>query len=282
MTVSSHTYHPRAAQRRRRFRILAIAWLAIISMHGAATAQTKISIGFLGEPASDGYAGAKLGLDEANSMGEFLGLQFSLVNEIDNETKGLATLSAILTTRVGDDLRQLSARVNIPVFDVRSTDDSLRAECLGNVFFMRPSDSMLMDAAHQWQSKHPDRPGRIAAWQSKSGKYAATQLNDRYRDAFGRAMSDEAWSGWAAVKLIAETVARDPTVRDAALIKTLRDNTSLDGSRGAELSFRETGQLRQPLWILDNTTGAPLGEAPVRGVANPADLDSIAHVGCAK
>ena len=47
------------------------------------------------------------------------------------------------------------------------------------------------------------------------------------------------------------------------------------------MSFRVTGQLRQPLLLVEN--GKLLNEeAPVRGVVDPDDYDSLGITGCSK
>jgi hypothetical protein len=45
------------------------------------------------------------------------------------------------------------------------------------------------------------------------------------------------------------------------------------------MSFRKNGQLRQMLLIVEGPS--IVGEAPVKGVVNPADLDSLGPVDCA-
>ncbi|MDY6982158.1 MAG: hypothetical protein SV422_03630, partial [Pseudomonadota bacterium] len=58
------------------------------------------------------------------------------------------------------------------------------------------------------------------------------------------------------------------------------DGLVFDGQKGLNQTFRNNGQLRQPLLLVD-ANGELLGEAPVRGVANVDDLDSLGLPGCA-
>jgi len=44
------------------------------------------------------------------------------------------------------------------------------------------------------------------------------------------------------------------------------------------MSFRDTGQLRQTLLLVEN--GEIVAEAPVRGVVDPDDLDSLGLRAC--
>jgi hypothetical protein len=46
------------------------------------------------------------------------------------------------------------------------------------------------------------------------------------------------------------------------------------------MKFRATGQLSQILLIIEN--GKLVGEAPVKGVVDPLDLDSLGAVECQK
>ncbi len=93
-------------------------------------------------------------------------------------------------------------------------------------------------------------------------------------------MNDEAWAGWAAMKLLSDTIVRQPSITGHELINELQTNLAFDGQKGTDLSFRETGQLRQPLLLVAD--GKIVGEAPVRGVVNPSDLDSLGTQFCAK
>jgi hypothetical protein len=52
-----------------------------------------------------------------------------------------------------------------------------------------------------------------------------------------------------------------------------------DGQKGDYMTFRETGQLRQLLLVV--VDGKLAGEAPVRGVAESDDLDSLDPLVCA-
>jgi ABC transporter substrate binding protein (PQQ-dependent alcohol dehydrogenase system) len=116
------------------------------------------------------------------------------------------------------------------------------------------------------------------AWHSTFEKYAAAQLNKRYRDSFATPMVDEAWAGWAAVKIVSDTVARTQSAAPAALREALRGAIAFDGQKGVEMDFRADGQLRQPLLLIHEDT--VVGEAPVRGVAEVEDLDSLGTGAC--
>ena len=137
---------------------------------------------------------------------------------------------------------------------------------------------MKQDAIAQWQQKHPGTPVIARAWHKDFVKFAARDLNKRFRKAFHKSMDDYAWAGWAAIRMAADSVAREGVTEPLALLHYLKTNLAFDGQKGLNLNFRETGQLRQPLLLVqDNKL---IGEAPVRGVSS--DIDSLGTVECAK
>ena len=139
---------------------------------------------------------------------------------------------------------------------------------------------MFSDALAQWRSKHPDSSAEAHAWHRKFRKYAAAQLNGRYHETYNVDMDDAAWAGWAATKLIADTLIRAPTLAAEALLTELKTNLAFDGQKGIDMDFRETGQLAQPLLLIENDK--IVGEAPVRGVESITNLDSLGEVNCPK
>ena len=139
---------------------------------------------------------------------------------------------------------------------------------------------MSHDALTQWRQKNPDSEAVVRTWHQTFRKYAAAQLNSRYREANGKDMSDDAWAGWAAVKLLTDTLIRNRDLTDNSLINELKTNLEFDGQKGIDMSFRETGQLRQPLLLVD--ANKVVGEAPVRGVTDITNLDSLGFTSCPK
>jgi ABC-type branched-subunit amino acid transport system substrate-binding protein len=219
------------------------------------------------------------GLEEAQAQGEFLGQQYTLVTASDTG----AMPAGVAAVVVAADPRTLAAigkkAPGVPILNVSRTDDALRRECRPNVFHVLPSDAMLATAEAQWRQANASAPGaRARAWHPDFEKYAAAQLNKRYRDAFGAPMDDQAWGGWAAVKLVSDTVAREQTAEPATLLDALRTRLTFDGQKGVDMSFRPDGQLRQPLLLV--AEDRIVGEAPVRGVADIEDLDSLGQAEC--
>jgi hypothetical protein len=97
-----------------------------------------------------------------------------------------------------EDLKRLAAaHSDIPIFNLTLGDNALREWCLPNVFHVIPSQRMKENAIDQWQRQHPGMEVTARAWHPEFTKYAATQLNIRFKRTHGRPMDDHAWAGWA-------------------------------------------------------------------------------------
>lgn len=269
---------------RQTFRCIAIAATlmhAVSTVRAQDTAPVSVTIGYAGDAASSAYRGASQGLAEANVQGRFLGQTYTLVPVAAADGAGDAAQSyvAIVAALEGPALHRLAASVpGVPVFNVSSRDDALRSDCLPNLLHVVPSERMLKDAEAQWTRAHADAPAHAVAWNAGFEKYSASQLNHRYSDRYGEPMDDAAWAGWAAVKLLADSIARAGTTEHAPLLRFIRDDLAFDGQKGIEMNFRANGQLRQ--MILLERDGKVVGEAPVRGVADIEDLDSLGMAEC--
>ncbi|MEZ5363194.1 MAG: hypothetical protein R2748_12845, partial [Bryobacterales bacterium] len=171
------------------------------------------------------------------------------------------------------------ADAHVPVFNVSSNDDKLRTQCRPNLFHVPPSAKMLADAEAQWRKAHPDAKSVEArAWHEGFVKFSARELNRRWEEATGRPMTDEDWAIWAAYKLVSDAIANNPEADAEELLAYFHDEMEFDAVKGVFATFRETGQLRQPLLIVAD--GKLAGEAPVRGVADSEDLDSLGGERC--
>lgn len=227
-----------------------------------------------------GRQGAEQGIHEANAQGRFLGLEYVLVNARDQADalalNGIAIVADLSPLR----LVKLAESADAPVFNISAEDDELREACRPNLLHTIPSLAMRDDAIAQWQRKNPGAGASAQAWHRDFRKYAAAQLNKRYQERFGTPMDDTAWAGWAAVKLVSDTLARSGDMNGAELTVSLHEDLAFDGQKGIDMSFRNTGQLRQPMLLIDNDT--IVGEAPVRGVVNPGNLDSLGLADCHK
>ena len=259
------------------FALAVSLWVASSPLWAAPPLTVRIA--FIGAVDSDAHAGAQQGIKEANAQGKFLGIGYELLDSADVGAAVAAKATAIVIEGDAASLAMLAGQAQgTPLLNVRAEDDSLRKLCVANLLHTIPSQAMRADAQKQWQQKQAGSNIQARAWDATAELYAGSQLNKRYRDAAGRDMNDQAWAAWAAVKLVSDTVARLHAVEPAALLAALRKDLAFDGQKGVDMSFRDNGQLRQPLLLVEG--GKIVGEAPVRGAAANGDLDSLGNTTC--
>jgi len=257
-----------------RVHILALLIGVTFSASGTTNQSNEIKLSFIGDTDSQAFKGVKQGIDEANVQGVFLGQSYSLTTVPNSSI-------AIFTTVDAKHIAHLSkAYPNKAIFNLTAEDNELRTECFANVLHILPSQAMKKDAESQWQKKHPNSSAKAQTWHHSFRKYAAGQLNTRFTQSTNHKMTDSAWAGWASVKLLSDSVARNQFNDTTLLLQFIKTELAFDGQKGMSLNFRETGQLRQPLLLIDN--GKITGEAPVRGVVNTTNLDSLGLTNCSK
>jgi hypothetical protein len=239
---------------------------------------------YTGAPEGSVWLGVKLGEHEANILGRFTGQTYT-VDTMDPEALLTANLdplpTAIIAATEVERLRQLSTKfapLGVAVFNVVSDDEALRQACLPNLLHTPPSARMKADAVAQWQKKNPEAKVEAWAWHPDFKKFAARDLNNRFRKAHQIPMDSEAWAGWAALKMVSEAVARTQSTQPQQILTYLREDIEFDGQKGISHTFRNTGQLRQPLLMI--VAGKLVGEAPVRGVVDTSNLDSLGLPSC--
>jgi hypothetical protein len=254
--------------------------ILLLSLTTAVACAQELSIVYVGEADAAAALGARQGLAEAVAQGEFLGITFRLVSADEPQAQDAAPVAIIAAVNATRLLQIAEQNPDVPVFNTTAGDTILREFCRDNLFHVGPSDAMLEDAERQWQRKAPGSPAQARAWHRTFRKYAAAQLNGRFRERFGRDMDDDAWAGWAALKLLSDTLVRQPALSGTRLIEELQTNLAFDGQKGIGMSFRETGQLRQPLLLVENDK--IVGEAPVRGIVGTTNLDSLGLAFCPK
>lgn len=257
--------------------------LAVISTSALAVPSTDaptilVQLVYVGDRDRAAFLGVSQGLAEANLQGRFLGQRYEL-RSLGKVEKLTAGVTAVLAAMNDEALIALAKQYpQVPVLNLASQSDGLRALCHPNLLHVVPSQSMKDDALAQWRTLNKDARVSVQAWHPSFTKYAAEQLSKRFFEAQGRIMDDEAWAGWAAVKLVSDTVARVRSAAPKEILAYLKGKITFDGQKGIDLSFRPNGQLRQPLWIV--STGKVIGEAPVKGVVEPEDLDSLGGSSC--
>lgn len=227
--------------------------------------------------------GAILGQTEGNIQGRFLGIDYRLRQvELAEALQPVDGISAVIVAADYDQLLQLQAvyaPLDVPVFNIALADMQLREQCIDGLYHTPPGEQMLADAEAQWRQVNPDVAVQALAWHPEFVKFAGRDLNKRYQEQFTIPMDSDAWAGWAATRIVAEAVVRTGSTNAADIDTYLKENLGFDGQKGIAHTFRNNGQLRQPLLLVD-ADAALLGEAPVRGVADGNDLDSLGLPGC--
>lgn len=227
--------------------------------------------------------GAVLGQTEGNIQGRFLGIDYQL-DKAPSAAGVVARegISAVIVAAPFEHLLQVYetyAPLQVPVFNIALQDDGLRQICRPGLYHTPPSDRMLADAEAQWRQGNDGAEATALAWHPEFVKFAGRDLNKRYTEQFGLPMDSAAWAGWAATRIMAEAVVRTNSTEGATLDHFIRTALGFDGQKGLAQTFRNNGQLRQPL-LLQSPAGELLGEAPVRGVADTNDLDSLGIADC--
>lgn len=258
----------------------------LLSLFTLATVHAEpvnYELAFVGDKNNSAWLGVSQGLDEANRQGQFMNQKYTLDAFTAEEAlnKDFSNYIAVISAADKDTYRQLLEKLSgTAVFNVALDDDELRTACYANALHILPSQQMKKDAEAQWQQKNPDSKADAQAWHPDFVKYAARDLNKRFLEAHGKKMNDEAWAGWAGVKIVTDTVVRQKITDPAKLLNFIKSELVFDGQKGTDMNFRSTGQLRQILLLVEGDK--ILDEAPVRGVVKPTDLDSLGNVECTK
>lgn len=258
-------------------------WLAVMVMLLSASAlradMIDVVLHYVGPTEGSAWLGVQQGLDEANIQGEFLGQKYSVQVVTREELTQLESVTAILLAMDFDQVLSIAKSdkfSNVPVFNITSDDDALRTACLPNLLSITASQQMKQDAMNQMLKKQPESKAHAQGWHQDFRKFAASQLNGRFKKSSGVIMDDDSWAGWAAVKLLSDTVARTQSIDAAVMLKYLKNNIAFDGQKGAGSTFRDTGQLRQLVLLVENNK--IVAEAPLRGVKG--GLDSLGLKSC--
>ena len=240
------------------------------------TESVEVRVGYLGPRETPAERGVQLGIEEANVQGRFTGRSFrlQLLSELGEVSPAFAAVVAAVPAEV---LVEAAGR-GVAVLNIAAADDALRSACHPDLLHVLPSLRMQSDARAQWREKRPTSAASAETWHRDFVRFAARDLNKRYSRRFDERMDGSAWAGWAAVKAVAETVTRGGEGGAASVARYLRTQLEFDGQKGVALSFRATGQLRQPLLLVEGDQ--IVGQAPVRGVSGAGDLDSLGASTC--
>lgn len=240
----------------------------------------NVTLHYVGPTEGQAWMGVNQGLDEANRQGRFLNQKYQL-EVVDADTLENTEISTALLLATDDahmlKVAKLPQFANVPVINITSDSDALRAACLPNLFHVTPSEQMRKDALAQWTERNPDTPAKIQSWHEDFYKFAAAQLNSRFKEGQGAAMADDGWAGWAATKMVADSVVQTTQTDAAFMLNHLKNDLVFDGQKGENTNYRENGQLRQILLVVDDDNDI-LAEAPLRGFEG--GLDSLGQTTC--
>jgi hypothetical protein len=239
----------------------------------------NVELHYVGPTEGGAWLGVQQGLAEANLQGEFLGQKYSLQPVSVDELAKLKSVIAILVAADAEQVLSIAQSkqfANVAVFNLASDDDVLRSACLPNLLSTTVSQKMKQDAVAQMVAKKPESKAQAQGWHKDFRKFAASQLNNRFTKAQNAVMDDEAWAAWAAVKMLSDTVARTQSTDATVMLKYLKNDLAFDGQKGAGATFRDTGQLRQLVLLVEDDK--IVAEAPLRGVKG--GLDSLGLASC--
>jgi hypothetical protein len=256
--------------------------IIIFSVSSFVTAETiEVDFVYVGQKNSSAYLGAKQGIDEANLQGQFLNQKYNLklISKSDVSAHDFSKYIAVLTSVDIDTFTKLSTKLpETPVFNLMIESDKLRTSCINNALHVIPSESMKTDALSQWKKKKPESKAKAKTWHPDFVKFAARDLNKRFKKNYKTPMDDFSWAGWAAIKMTSDAVARTNITDSKGMLNFLKTDLAFDGQKGSNMNFRKTGQLRQLLLLVEDNK--IVAEAPVRGIAKPPTLDSLGNLDC--
>lgn len=238
-----------------------------------------VELHYVGTTEGSAWLGVQQGLDEANLQGEFLGQKYSLKPVSLEALAQQESITAILLALDAEQVlsvAQAKQFANVPVFNLISDSDVLRSACVSNLMNITASNKMKQDAVAQVVAKNPDSKAHAQTWHEDFVKFAARQLNSRFLKTQGVIMDDDAWAGWLAVKLMSEAVVRTQSAESSVMLDFLENATAFDIQKGGGANFRDTGQLRQIILLIENNE--IITEAPLRGVEG--GLDSLGLSSC--
>ena len=139
-------------------------------------------------------------MDESNHQGEFLGVRFTLTQTPgDSDSPMPSDAVAVFADRPGRDSpnsppgpvrkARLSTSATVPT--------ALRTACLANVLHVIPSNKHEGGCCGSQWRKAPEpnaSKSSAAGWHGKAVKFAARDLNQRYKKRFGTEMNSN-WLG---------------------------------------------------------------------------------------
>src|SRR5205823_822325 len=147
----------------------------------------EVQIIYVGTTTGTVWRGVEQGLREANTLGGYTGHSYT-VQPMSPETllaaEGGPLPMAVVAATDAATLQRLSAKfatAGVAVLNLTADDEALRQACLSNLLHIAPSARMKADAVAQWQKKKPAAEVKARAWHEDFTKFAASELNNRFR-----------------------------------------------------------------------------------------------------
>jgi ABC-type branched-subunit amino acid transport system substrate-binding protein len=281
--------------RRAFLRLAAAAGLpAIVPLHRAvartAPAAVALRVGVVLPHADPAARGTALGTREAAQAARLFRSEYA-VYELPADTAAAAAAAAedLIAKRAvhavigggtpaaADAVQRLTERHGVLFLNAGCAPESLAEPCGALTFHVMPGDAMRTDAVASVPDAPPD--ARALAWHPSLERFGAGQVNDRFTAAYGRPMTERAWAGWMAMKVLFDAAQRAGTSEAPHIAAHLTSARALfDGHKGLQLSFRPAShQLRQPLYVVagnDVLAQVPAARAPA-GMTHAQWLDTI-------
>ena len=232
----------------RSFILICVTCLITVNVLGK-----ELNVIFDGSKETDAWFGLTQGIKEANTQGKFLNLKYTVVDFNHLARTKDSTSTIIISTRSSRRNGELAREYpSIPIFSVLPSSNTPSRPCAKNILYTRPSSQVMKKVTDLWRIEHPNTNARAQLWHHSFKKYAAAQLNKRFKITADKSMSDESWSSWAAVKLFSDVAARSNN--PSALLLNPKETSTLafDGQKGVDLNFNSELELLQPVLIIEN------------------------------
>jgi hypothetical protein len=236
--------------------------IAAVRAGAAAIGDGELRIVVVLSPGDAALLGSRLGAREAGHAARLFRTDFSV---FEAAGRGGAAAAALLeqhrpqaliggaTPRDADALMRLAVERDVLFMNVGVPREALRQPCNARSFHLRPANAMRLAALAAAEGS--TTAARALSWHPSLRRFGAAQVIDRFEDAFGVPMTEGAWEGWLAVKILFDASRRTDTTEPGALARFLTsERAAFDGHKGVQLSFQPgTHQLRQPLYIADGS-----------------------------
>lgn len=171
------------------------------------TPATSAAQPFFAPPVNDeGIQGARLGITDDNTTGQFTHQRFALkVTRVTEEADAIIAFKALLAEGHQHILLDLPASLisqlaSLPesarafIYDIGSRDDALRAEsCRANVLHMMPSHAMLADALAQYLTKKRWKNWFLAVGPGDGDQHYAEAIRRSAKKFGARIVADKPW-----------------------------------------------------------------------------------------